>query len=86
MNHIEVLKSIPTSGPCDLELDKLFQLWDHTWSISQYGENYRLISSHLKVQISKEQATEIIRKQKLFSRKSPVFNKGIIWRSQDEDK
>lgn len=77
--HKRFLVEYNVTGICVVDTKKLIKSWRAPWTISQYGDEYRIIDHNSKVTISKEQAEEIIRGIPLFGVKSTLFNRGITW-------
>jgi hypothetical protein len=79
------------TGDCKVDVDLVCKVWNHTWGIYQWGEQYRLIKmlrlgsgcSRIKVQISTEQATEIIKRLDLDA-ESGGFASATTWRQSKE--
>jgi len=85
-NELEsVLKTMPYTGECDVDIEKAVAIWDNSFSISQWKDQYSLVKfypdgDYGKVTISKEQAHELIGKLNLFDEQSPIFRSGRTWK------
>lgn len=81
------LKTIPLTGQCELDMEKAVKDWKDYYFISQWKEEYSLIAPKgrrskaysLNVNISNEQALELINRLKLFPIRT-MFNSGRVWR------
>lgn len=86
VNIKEVLLTFPTTGICEVDIDKCIKLLDNKfWNISQWKEEYSLVKvydadNYGRCKISKQQAHELIGKLNLVDEKSPIFNSGRTWR------
>ena len=77
-------------GNCEIDVDLVCKLWNHTWGIYQWKDEYRLIkflrlgteSTQLKVRIPIEQAKEIIKRLKLDGEKG-MFASATTWRQSE---
>jgi len=78
------------TGECEISVEEAVKVWDKSWSISQWHEEYTLCHQNrnadnftrtdLKVRISKAKAHELICKLNLVDERSPVFTNGRTWR------
>jgi hypothetical protein len=83
----EIIKEFNMTGPCIIDIDALEQSWDHSFWLSQWGDEYRLIQylrrgsgkTKIKCSISQEQAQEIIKRLELVHTQS-LFASGGSWR------
>ena len=90
MNKIEdvVVKEFNDTGICAVDVDMAVKKWNHLWSLSQWKDTFRLVKMlrkdsdirDLKVEISNEQAEELIKRMSLVQIQSGVFNSGSTWR------
>lgn len=76
-----------TTGLCEVNVDKLVKAWTDKFAISQYHEAYTLLRYYrgpnfTKVQISKEQADELISRVGLLKIQSSFFRYGITYRTK----
>ncbi len=85
----ELIKVFNETGNCEVDVAKVAAAWNDKFSISQYNDKYRLIEqielfkeSAYKINISKEQALEIIDKAKLLQIRSTFFRNTSTWRSK----
>lgn len=67
------------TGECTVNVKEVVRRWGKTWIISQWQEKYTLCHRRLKVQISKQQAKEIIVELDLVPVQSEVFRSGKTW-------
>lgn len=86
VNIKEVLLTIPTTGICEVDIEKCVKIWNNKfWSISQWKEEFTLVKvynsdDYGRCKISKEQTHLLIGKLNLSDEKSPIFNSGRTWR------
>lgn len=86
----DVVVDYQQTGTCKVDVDLVCKLWNHTWGIYQWNDQYRLIkmlrlgteSNTLKVQITSEQANEIIDRLKLDGEKG-TFLSATTWRQSE---
>jgi hypothetical protein len=87
-NELElVLKTMPMVGECEVDVDKAVKIWNDSFSVSQFKEQYSLVKFYRdgdygKVTISKKQAHELIGKLNLVDEQSAIFRSGRTWRKQ----
>lgn len=67
------------TGECTVNVKEAVRRWGKTWIISQWQDKYTLCHRRLKVQISKQQAKEIIVELDLVPVQSEVFRSGKTW-------
>ncbi|HYE68383.1 MAG TPA: hypothetical protein VEA58_07205 [Anaerovoracaceae bacterium] len=90
-NSIEqIVTKFEETGECEVCVPLVVRLWDETFSISQWKDEYRLVHynrdsenftrTDLKVTISKRQAKEIIVELDLYPEQSTVFKHARTWR------
>lgn len=87
----DIVTDYQMDGDCQVDIDLVVKMWNHTWGIYQWAEQYRLIkmvrlgteSTALKVQISTEQAKQIIERLKLDGEKG-MFASATTWRQSEK--
>jgi len=77
------------TGVCEIYVDKVSEVWDNDWGISQYNEEYKLCHNNpkannftrtdFKIVISKTQAHELIGRLGLIDNKSTFFKNARMW-------
>lgn len=82
----KVIKIFQPTGPCEIDIEELKSVWDKSWRISKWQDEYTLLHYNrnsenftridFKVTISKEQANEIIQILELVEVKSDAFTSG----------
>jgi hypothetical protein len=86
---MKFVKKFNETGICEVDVKKLVKAWTPKFVIAKYSEKYTLIkygrgqSRSLKVEISKEQATEIIDAAKLFPIQDSFFKNAISYRNEN---
>ena len=79
----EFITKFNSTGECEIDVEKVAEAWDDEfWLITQNHTDYRLFNTDvgLKVEISKQQAHELIGKLDLVDTQSPVFRMARTWR------
>lgn len=87
------IKEDKTTGELKLIIDEVIKKWNKNTRIYQWHNQYRLVEflrknsriTKLKVNISKEQAKELIEKLNLKCIKDSLFNNAYIWRKDNTD-
>jgi len=89
-NLSNLIHKYKETGICEIYVDKVVDVWDDDWGISQYHEEFKLCHNNpkadnftrtdFKIVISKQQAHELIGKMNLIDERSTVFNHGRIWK------
>ena len=71
---------MPSTGPCDIDVDAIIDLFNISIAVSQWKDTYKLVEVNgVKISISKEDANKIICKCGLTPVASPTFNSGTTW-------
>jgi len=71
---------MPSTGPCDIDVDAIIELFDTNVAVLQWKDEYRLTEvDGVKVTIKKEDALKIIHECGLTAVPSPIFNSGTTW-------
>jgi hypothetical protein len=89
-NELEsILKTLPLTGECEVDIEKAVNIWNETYCVSQFKEQYSLVKFYAdkdygKVTISKQQAHELIGKLNLVDEQSPVFRSGRTWKQKSK--
>jgi hypothetical protein len=85
----KLITKFQQTGICEVDVNKVAKAWNDKFSISQYDDKYTLVRqarknspSAAKVQISKEQAKEIIKTAKLLPIDSGIFRSAKTYRSE----
>lgn len=86
----DIITDYQHTGNCQVDVDLVVKKWNHTWGIYQWGEQYRLIkmlrlgteSNIIKVQISGEQAKELINRLNLDGERG-MFLSATTWRQSE---
>jgi hypothetical protein len=85
----KLITKFQQTGICEVDVNKVSKAWNDKFSISQYDEKYTLVKQYrknspsaAKVQISKEQAEEIIKAAKLLPINSGIFRSAKTYRSE----
>lgn len=91
----DIVTNFQSTGNCEVDVDLVCDKWNHTWCLNQWvneDENkFTLIkfkrlgtpNTRIKVQISIEQAQQIIDKLKL-DREDTMFRSGKTWRHSED--
>jgi len=86
-----IITKYNTTGPCEINLENLYKIWDNRFTISLWGdEKYTLVANRknsskylLKCTISIEDAKAIIEKLRLVKIQSATFNSGSTFMNKD---
>ena len=87
----DIVTNFQSTGNCEFDIDLTVKKWNHTWSISQWRDEFTLCK-HLrmgtpcmrfKFRISEEDARELIDRLNLTRGQSPIFNSGGTWRQEE---
>ena len=90
-----IITNFQTTGDCTVDVDLVCEMWNHNWFLAQWHDEsknqYRLIkmvrlgtpNTRIKVQISIEQAKEIIDRLKLDG-VNGGFGSATTWRQDEE--
>ena len=71
---------VPDTGPCDIDVDAIIEVFDTSVAVSQWRDEYRLVEvDGIKVTIKKEDALRLISECGLTAVPSPIFNSGTTW-------
>lgn len=76
----DAILTMPETGPCDIDVDAIIQLFDTDVGIFQWKDTYKLVEVlGVKVAIKKEDANRIIHECGLTPVSSQVFTSGTTW-------
>lgn len=82
----DAIMTMPQTGNCQIDIEKVIQCFDKNCLISRWHDEYRLhAESTLKVMISKENALQLIDKLSLHEIKSEVFKNASTFRLEDDN-
>jgi hypothetical protein len=84
----ELVTSFKQTGPCTINVQAVAKAWDHRFMLDEYDDSYRFIKflrkgsgcTDIKVDITKEQAAELIKQASLVRCASGAFKKAASWR------
>jgi hypothetical protein len=82
------IKKFELIGICEIHVDRVVKAWTDKFSISRYENSYKFVRQYrganmASVQISEEQANEVINRLKLLPIQSSLFRFGVTYRSKD---
>ena len=83
----DIVTEYNITGTCVVDVDRVVKKWNHLWTLSQWKETIRLVKMlrkdssirALKVEISNEQATDLIKRLDLVNRPSGLFSSASTW-------
>jgi len=86
-----VITKFNSTGPCEVNLENLYKIWDNRFTISKWGDDKYTLLAHrknspkylLKCDISIEDAEAIIEKLRLVKIQSSIFNSGSTFMNKD---
>lgn len=87
------IKEYKTTGELELIIDEVVKKWNKNTRIYQWHNQYRLVEflrknssiTKLKINISEEQAKELIEKLNLKCIKDGLFNNAYTWKKERAD-
>ena len=89
-----VVGDFKQTGGNVVDVEKVCSKWNHLWSISQWGDEFRLIKGvrkdspivSIKLLISKVQAMALIAQLDLVQMRSSTFRRASTWRKDEHFK
>lgn len=85
----EYIVKFQETGPCEVDVEKVAKIWNDRFCISRWHDNYRLVEYLVvgkeecyKIEITQEQAQQIIKTVNLLPIQSSLFRFGITYRTE----